>query len=184
MLCQKCKKNNATFFYTQSVNGNTYSVALCDECKKEQFPNTEHNSHYNLLSENIFNTSLFPSSLFYTPFLDQTKEEKRCSSCKASFFELCNGRAFCPECYRVFSEELGGSLKNMHGSAVHKGRRPSRECAETTAAFEKSEKEPKKESEIYLLKEKLQKAINEERYEDAASLRDKIKELESKRKGE
>ena len=48
-----------------------------------------------------------------------------------------------------------------------------------TAGWEKKEKkEKKKEDKTLDLKEKLNKAIKEERYEDAAKIRDEIKKVE------
>ena len=36
MLCEICKKNQATFFYKQTKNGVTFEKNLCSSCAKEQ----------------------------------------------------------------------------------------------------------------------------------------------------
>ena len=35
MLCEKCKKNEATFYYHENVNGNEKNYRLCADCAKE-----------------------------------------------------------------------------------------------------------------------------------------------------
>ena len=32
MLCERCKKNNATVFYRESINGKERSLSLCEKC--------------------------------------------------------------------------------------------------------------------------------------------------------
>ena len=35
MLCDKCKKNSATYFSTVNINGNVTETHLCAECASE-----------------------------------------------------------------------------------------------------------------------------------------------------
>ena len=60
-------------------------------------------------------------------------------------------------------------LKRIHGSTQHYGKSPK-----------KIVKIVKAKNEFDALKEKLQKAIQKEDFEEAAKLRDKIRELEKK----
>ena len=77
------------------------------------------------------------------------------------------GRLGCSACYVTFAEGLGSLLKAMHKGTEHVGKLPER----AQRAMELSER-------MRALTENLQKAVAEENYETAASLRDQIKQLE------
>jgi protein arginine kinase activator len=105
----------------------------------------------------------------------ETKTEgpgARCSVCgfsQADFKKT--GRLGCSECWETFAAGLAPLLKAMHKSDRHVGKVPSK-AAHTIVIGEK----------IKELTEELEKAIAAEKYEDAAHIRDQIRELESKLK--
>ena len=78
------------------------------------------------------------------------------------------GRLGCSTCYVTFSEGLSTLLKAMHKGTEHLGKVPQR----AHRAVELNDR-------MRNLNESLQKAVAEENYETAASLRDQIKELEN-----
>ena len=78
------------------------------------------------------------------------------------------GRLGCSECYVTFAEGLGSLLKAMHKGTEHVGKLPER--AQRSIALSHR---------MRALAENLQKAVKDENYETAASLRDQIKQLES-----
>jgi protein arginine kinase activator len=78
------------------------------------------------------------------------------------------GRLGCSECYETFAEGLGSLLKAMHKGTEHVGKLPER--AQRTMVLNER---------MRALTENLQKAVADENYESAASLRDQIKQLES-----
>src|SRR4029078_13448096 len=78
------------------------------------------------------------------------------------------GRLGCSECYGTFAEGLGSLLKAMHKGTEHIVK--LRERAQRTVALNKR---------MRTLTENLQKAVADENYESAASLRDQIKQLET-----
>ena len=78
------------------------------------------------------------------------------------------GRLGCSTCYVTFSEGLGTLLKAMHKGTEHVGKVPQR--AHRVAELS---------DQMRSLNESLQKAVAEENYETAASLRDQIKQLEN-----
>lgn len=93
----------------------------------------------------------------------------RCAVCgfsQADFKKT--GRLGCSNCYEAFAEGLGSLLKAMHKGTEHVGKLPAR--AQKT--IELSDRMKK-------LNENLRKAVEDENYESAASLRDEIKQLES-----
>jgi len=77
------------------------------------------------------------------------------------------GRLGCSTCYVTFAEGLGTLLKAMHKGTEHVGKVPQR--AHRVAELS---------DQMRSLSESLQKAVAEENYETAASLRDQIKQLE------
>ena len=94
---------------------------------------------------------------------------QRCPVCgftQADFKKT--GRLGCSGCYATFTEALTALLKAMHKGTSHVGKVPQR----AHRAVELSDR-------MRNLNESLQKAVAEENYETAASLRDQIKQLES-----
>jgi protein arginine kinase activator len=77
------------------------------------------------------------------------------------------GRLGCSGCYIAFAEGLNSLLKAMHKGTEHVGKLPLR--AQRTLALSDRMK---------TLTENLKKAVEQENYETAASLRDQIKQLE------
>ena len=152
MLCTNCKKENAVFFYQQNINGNSTSVALCKNCSKK----------FNSPSENFG---------FFEPFFGSPSknhaENKVCNLCGLSFGDIKKlGKVGCPECYKTFKDELSVIIKQIHGGAKH--------CGSPSNTFEEKNDGI---TQVELLQKQLENAIKDERYEEAATLRDKIKEL-------
>lgn len=174
MLCEKCKKNNATVFYEESINGKTRSYSLCADCAKELEKNgeislqhTPADGFFGTLGFGNINDSLF-SSLFGLPENTRTSQ-KTCPLCHATFDDFRrHGKAGCPLCYNTFADELRGTVRSIHGSVKHIGRAP--------AKFKKRSENRTRLSE---LKQKLKNAIADENFEAAAELRDQIRALES-----
>ncbi|MBR4296480.1 MAG: UvrB/UvrC motif-containing protein [Clostridia bacterium] len=175
MLCEKCKKNNASVFYEENINGKGRSYALCQTCAEELKKSGE------LPSENLFESFGFSSpitqlhdSLFGSLFSlgEQSMHlnaPKSCSACGSTLRDLQkNGKAGCGECYKTFSSELEPTIRSIHGNARHTGRVPEA-YREKHARY----------NEIKMLRQELKDAISKEDFEKAATLRDKIKELEN-----
>ena len=84
------------------------------------------------------------------------------------FVEFRNhGRLGCPHDYDSFKEELLPLLESVHGDAKHAGKTPRRLPRAKAGQIELTQ-----------LRRKLQQFVNEEKYEEAARTRDRIKELE------
>lgn len=98
---------------------------------------------------------------------------------------LINGKFGCENCYNTFADKIDYLVKNLHGSSRHIGRKSKFNKQNETKLTNKSETISKKEAEnnieenkLEKLQRKLKEAIKDERYEDAAKIRDEIKELE------
>lgn len=80
-----------------------------------------------------------------------------------------SGKLGCSDCYGAFRPQMVQVLKSVHGNVTHTGKVPRN-------ASEKI----KIKRELDELKAKLDAAVAAERYEDAAVLRDRIRELSKK----
>jgi protein arginine kinase activator len=95
----------------------------------------------------------------------------KCPNCGLTYTDFRKiGRLGCGECYRAFNRYLIPLLKRIHGATQHIGKAPMK----AGKPLKKKEKAP----DIATLKEKLQQAIATEAFEEAARLRDQIRELE------
>ena len=100
------------------------------------------------------------------------------------------GKFGCSNCYESFESKIDPILKNIHGANRHVGRlgeiapasnleiKKNEVISKDKTNKTKESKTSSKQSKEDKLKQELQKAIKEERYEDAAKLRDEIKKLE------
>lgn len=179
MLCQNCGENEANVRYTKIVNGVKKEMALCEKCSKE-------------LGINSLDFSMpINLSSFLGDFLKETANETMssfaktkemdCKECGMSFDDFVKlGKFGCSNCYSTFENRIDSILKNIQGANTHIGRKGKLINCELEKAKEKvEEKQIKKEiSKIEDLKQQLKKAIKDERYEDAAKIRDEIKEIE------
>jgi protein arginine kinase activator len=91
-----------------------------------------------------------------------------CDVCGISYLEFRNqGRFGCPHDYDAFKTELLPLLESIHGEVRHVGKTPRRLPRTQGAQLELSN-----------LRRQLQQLVTEEKYEEAARVRDRIKELE------
>ena len=74
----------------------------------------------------------------------------------------------CSECYATFKRSLGSLLKRIHGSPVHLGKTPAKLIKPAKGKVELSD-----------LRKKLEKAVENEEFEEAVRLRDLIRRAES-----
>ena len=154
MLCERCHKNQATAVLTQTLNGRTTTEHLCAECA------------YKNGFTGLFNG--FPFSQMISGLARSgSSSGKDCPKCGSSLEEIIDsGRIGCAECYRTFRAELAPTIQNIHGKAAHVGKHPK--------AFKR---EIPEKARLEHLRDDLQTAIQEEKFEDAAALRDQIRLL-------
>jgi len=162
MLCQICKQNVATVKYTEIVEGKVTEIHVCQDCAlkddKEISPNFGAPSLANLSSQNL------------TMPLSMSDMNAVCTSCGQTYFDLVqSGQLGCPQCYDTFSDSLRPLLERAHNATQHIGKTPKGRSSSPDV------------TRIKLMKYRglLQKAVRDERYEDAARLRDLIKAEEA-----
>lgn len=172
MLCDNCKKRQATVRYEENINGDKKKVNLCAICSKE----------LGILSHSFMDNMLF--SFFDEPLsigYEKVKEEK-CNKCGYSFSDYAKtGLLGCDKCYNTFESKLTPILKKLHGKSYHVKEQKDKE--NIVEKIKMNNNSNTNSSEIDILKQKLNKAIEKEEYENAAEIRDKIKELKERGEG-
>lgn len=161
MTCDNCGKRQATVHYTEIRNDEMTEMHLCEECaRKKEVDFKPHFSLADLLAGlGDFEEAAVPL---------QIRKEKCpvCGMTMADFKKF--GRLGCGGCYTAFQDSLAPLLKRIHGRTNHTGKIVG--VTEKKASRTTLEK----------LKAALQEAISKEEFEEAAGIRDKIKELEKK----
>ena len=184
MLCDNCGKREANVRYSEIINGRKKELHLCEECSKK------------LGIENMdFNMPIDFSSFFgglledfgtndFMPLFNEVKQLK-CDNCGYTFEDIVNtGKLGCENCYSVFEDRLDPIIKKIQGSNKHLGR--TGKIIDSKISEKINNKDSKTEnnkdvSKVEKLQNDLKKAIKEEKYEEAAKIRDEIKKLEGKK---
>ncbi len=163
MICQKCGKNTATTHIKTVINGTVSQINLCGYCAAQE--------GYSGISGGSI-TNMLASMLGQTMNTGERITIGKCSCCGLSFSEIAeSGKVGCANCYIQFKKELKPYLKRIHGSIQHNGKNPG---SKELTVF-------KTETEIDSLKRKLAELVAAEKYEEAAVVRDQIKELEGEK---
>ncbi len=171
MICEKCGKKEATYYYSESINGKKKTVALCSDCAPE-----------GMAIENTLLSGLFGGFSERSPLRARTVEVKKCPVCGITFSGIAtSGKVGCTECYVTFKEELTPTIRRIHGNRVYRGDVAKKATSEPAAASaEANSVKAEAEGPIASLRRRLEAAVKEENYELAASLRDEIRALNNK----
>ena len=159
MLCDICHKNIATVHLTEIINDKVVEMHICKKCAKMK---TEE------LKKQL-NISDFLGGLVDIGEVERAgKLLLKCSSCGLSYQDFKKkGRLGCQSCYVTFRQRLLPLLRKIHGSVRHTGKFPLH-----------WEKKISRQDNLRELKERLERAVKLEEYEEAAALRDEIRKLE------
>lgn len=175
--CSFCPGNKATCHLTKVINGKVVEVHVCEKCIPEA-------TEQNLVDFDIWGAisklakdkgvadpaealeiqedeEISAKSLLMPASVPSTAE---CPACGFSAEDLKKtGRLGCPECYGTFAEMLTDVFNDCQKGPDHTGKVPH--------AFVSLKKER--------IQLELEKAVEEERFEEAALLRDQLNELNS-----
>ena len=170
MLCQKCNKKEASTLIKQNINGNVRQFYLCGDCAQELgFGSPFAMPGFDLDIGNFLGGILGSGFEKEAPFKLSQEQLEVCPVCKGTLHDfLSTGKAGCPSCYREFGERLMPMFARIHGTMGHTGKIP---VSAGSGA--------KRKRELDKLKHKLTKAIENQEFEEAAALRDRIKVLEA-----
>lgn len=159
-MCQLCNKKPATWHITDIVNGQTRELHLCEDCAKEK---AKGQSMAGFLED------LLKSSAKQIARMSRLV----CPHCGASYLDFHTQRRLgCPYDYEAFGQPMMALLEKIHGATSHVGKVPM--GTDGRAA---------RQAELRRLRQALRRAVEQEHYEEAALLRDRIRQLEEARRG-
>ena len=163
MLCQICGKNPGTVHITEIHDNKMSEIHVCERCAEEK------GIHATAKKQKFDIADLLAGMV---DDMTNTEEERvghvqcpRCGLPYSGFKET--GRLGCPECYSAFQFQLRPLLRRLHGDTRHRGKVPVRDGEGVTRSRQ-----------IQRMHDELQRAVEREDFEHAASIRDEIKRLE------
>jgi protein arginine kinase activator len=164
MLCDSCKERDAVINLTQVEHDSKVTLHLCEQCAEEKGVETGVAVLKSPLGGFITAMGKGAASVLPTP-----ADGLRCASCGATLKDFREtGRLGCAQCYEAFDAHLRDLLRRLHGSSQHVGERyvqPGESAADPRHR-------------LLDLREQLRRAVDNENFELAAELRDRIRVLE------
>ncbi|MBX9580813.1 MAG: UvrB/UvrC motif-containing protein [Gemmataceae bacterium] len=157
MKCQRCPKQ-ATLHITEVLGDDKFDeVHLCEDCAKKYLYEPQQKKAAQKAAE--------------AAVADDDPDgagDRQCEACGIKFVEFRNhGRLGCPHDYDAFKADLLPLLESVHGDTKHAGKAPRR-----------LPKGKAGQVELTQLRRQLQQLVTDEQYEEAARVRDRIKQLE------
>lgn len=156
MKCQNCPKM-ATLHITEVLAESQFEeLHLCEDCAQKY-----------LYEPQAGKITAKPEDT------DSTEDggelgARHCEVCGLKFVDFRNtGRLGCPHDYSAFQTELTPLLEGIHGGIKHVGKLPRRQPQTRQSQLE-----------LTKLRKLLHKAVVEEDYEEAARVRDRIRQIE------
>ncbi len=166
MMCEDCGIRPAKFHLMTIINGDRVERNLCPTCMarhQKQIPGIDFSNLAGILNSILENKSDAREQVRS----DAEYEGLVCEQCGMTYaeFQKC-GMLGCAACYQAFKTPMSALLQRVHGNTQHAGRVPGGAHNGTSIRMN-----------IDRLRQKLQKAIDDEEYEQAAKLRDTIRAL-------
>jgi protein arginine kinase activator len=153
MKCQQCEKP-ATFHITELTGGQPQELHLCESCAP--------------VAPTLANVLAKQLQLGKAAEELAKLDQRACPVCGITFYEFRNqGRLGCPHDYVYFEKELTPLIANIHGESRHVGKRPRGHEAGND-----------QQTDLIRLRREMEDAKQKEHYEEAAKLRDQIRDLE------
>jgi protein arginine kinase activator len=171
MLCEQCKQREANTHIRRVINGEAEEHYLCAECARETgaMPTLPHLGDFGFHLGDLFSSFLGDS--FGSQLPQALPPGERCPFCGSSLAEIArDGRVGCATCYETFYDQLKPTLQRIHGGLQHSGKAPASDPA--------AERENQRRAAVERLRENIAAAVQAEKYEEAAKLRDEIRALE------
>jgi protein arginine kinase activator len=145
---------------TKVVNGQKQATHLCQKCADKQQLFTQQQLNLQVILQ------------FLGPHIGSVTDELGrliCPECGIKYMEFkAVGRLGCPHDYQIFRSALEPLLQRIHRSTRHVGKTPR---FTTNAAWQR---------EIVELRQQLRSAVESEAYEEAARLRDLLRQKEGR----
>ncbi len=167
MLCQECQKDEATIQVIKSVDGVRSEFLLCEQCARNS-DELDFTFEPSFSLHKLFSSMLNQNMIGSRDAVNTVKLQ--CSSCGLTFAQFSQiGRLGCSECFKAFQEKLLPLLNRIHASSSHTGKVPGRVMGKVKVL-----------KKIDKLKSELKEKISKEQFEEAALIRDQIKDMQNK----
>ena len=161
MVCDQCGERDAVVHLTQIVENAVTQVHLCERCAAERGIETTVAEPKHPLGDFL--------QAVQQQAAQMPGDAARCAYCGTSIREFrASGRLGCARCYGAFEQSLRELLRRVHGSTKHDGWRYETRDPEIGTRAET----------LRDLRDQLQRAVSDEAFESAATLRDQIRGLE------
>ena len=161
MTCDVCGKNQATVHLTEIIDEQMTELHLCESCAKAKSMEMEQQFGLGDLLAGL-------SHLGKNAVDEKEAVKVKCPACGFTYNDFRKiGRLGCSVCYSSFKKYLVSLLRRIHGSSKHCGKAPFSALPPV-----------KVKTELEELRQRMQRLIQTEEFEEAARVRDKIKELE------
>lgn len=161
MICDQCRERDAVVHLTQMVENAVKQVHLCEQCSAERGIETTVAEPKHPLGDFL--------QAVQQQAAQMPGDAARCAYCGTSLRDFrASGRLGCAHCYGAFEQSLRELLRRVHGSTKHEGWRYEARDPELVTRAET----------LRGLRDKLQRAVSDEAFENAAALRDEIRGLE------
>lgn len=162
MTCQSCHKKTARVHLTEIGSKMKKEIHLCEDCARQHEASLPH-----AVGSSGPPDAMGPPEVELGKIPAGAEPAAICSACGISFAEFrSTGRLGCPDDYESFRKDLKPILDRIHGTTRHRGRIPPQ-----------AGKAAIRQRELLKLNDELQRAVKEEKYEEAARIRDKLNEL-------
>ena len=173
MKCEVCQEREASVHLTNYLNGQKAEIHLCQQCAIEKGYLDADDESYTIqdLLSGFFNAQ---ANLATKDESNQrTEHQLVCPQCQMTYQRFNKiGKFGCSKCYQTFSSFLNPIFRRVHsGNTSHTGKIPKRQHVHL-----------QHQRLIQNYRDQLQEFVKEEKFEEAAELRDKIKDLEQKGK--
>ena len=161
MVCDNCHERDAVVNLTTIEDNVVRQLHLCEQCAAARGVETSAAATKHPLGE--FLQAVQQQSV------PASAEAGKCAFCGLTMKDFRDtGRMGCAHCYTTFESSMRELLRRVHGGPRHIGR----------AYRAPNERVLEKAGVLGELREKLRRAIEQEQFEAAAELRDRIKVLE------
>lgn len=170
MKCDGCKKNEAHLVLHMITNGQVATRSLCMECAKKA-----HDEMAQAFS--TMGMAMTSMEEMRTEKVIEERDNLRlprmiCASCRTAYEDIDGDTVFgCSQCYQAFHSQVIEYLSSL---------REQKQTLQTSSQVLHVEPSPVTEND---LRERLSEALKAEDYEQAASLRDRLKERLSAKEG-
>lgn len=172
MLCEHCHKHEATIHVSQTIDGQSQEQHFCGGCARELGLNQPFKSYLDeWMKPGLTGQSIFDTAGGIPAFGSPVTRSMVCPSCGQRYDDFRrSGLLGCSNCYVAFGDRLDAIFRRVQGGTRHIGRKACETADQQELQLYRHQ--------LVELRQQLQQAVEDEAYEMAASLRDRVHALQ------